>query len=46
MCLAARESDGLVHDIKPADQIVPEMKLEAEQIITARLAVLIRNGGE
>src|SRR5262245_21697331 len=37
MCLAAGESAGLVHEIKPAGQIVTEMMTEAERVIADRL---------
>jgi enoyl-[acyl-carrier protein] reductase II len=45
MCLAAGESAALVHDVKPAGQIVREMMEEARQIITRRLASLACAGG-
>jgi NAD(P)H-dependent flavin oxidoreductase YrpB (nitropropane dioxygenase family) len=41
MCLAAGESAGLVHEIKPAGQIVHEMIAEAERIISGRLVSLL-----
>jgi len=41
MCLAAGESAGLVHEIKPAAQIVTEMMIEAERVIADRLVALL-----
>src|SRR5215468_5199982 len=41
MCLAAGESAGLVHEIKPAAQIVTEMMNEAERVIADRLVALV-----
>jgi len=46
MCLAAGESAGLVHDIKPAGRIVQEMMAEAERVIGQRLASLVWAQGE
>ena len=40
MCLAAGESAGLVHDIRPAGEIVAALMDDAERIITGRLAGL------
>lgn len=37
MCLAAGESAGLVHEVKPAGEIVREMMGEAEEILAGRL---------
>jgi enoyl-[acyl-carrier protein] reductase II len=41
MCLAAGESAGLVHEIKPAGQIVREIMEEAERVIADRLVSLV-----
>jgi enoyl-[acyl-carrier protein] reductase II len=41
MCLAAGESAALVHEIKPAGEIVREMMAEAERVIRERLSSLI-----
>jgi len=38
---AAGESAGLVHEVKPAAQIVTEMMTEAERVIADRLASLV-----
>jgi enoyl-[acyl-carrier protein] reductase II len=40
MCLAAGESAGPAHEIKPAALIVTEMMTEAERVIANRLATL------
>ncbi|MGH9660829.1 MAG: NAD(P)H-dependent flavin oxidoreductase [Bryobacteraceae bacterium] len=45
MCLAAGESAGLVHQIKPAGQIVRDMMREAELIIRGRMAALTTAAG-
>jgi NAD(P)H-dependent flavin oxidoreductase YrpB (nitropropane dioxygenase family) len=41
MDLLAGQSAGLIHDVKPAGQIVSELVAEARQIISQRLAGLI-----
>ncbi len=40
MCLAAGESAALVHDIRPAGNVVREIIAQAEQIIAGRLTAL------
>ena len=40
MCLAAGEGAGLVHEIRPAGEIVAALMDDAERIITGRLAGL------
>src|SRR5262247_1558677 len=41
MDLLAGQSAGLIHEVKPAGQVVGEMVAEARQIISQRLAALI-----
>jgi len=41
MDLLAGQSVGLVHEVKPAGQIVGELVAEARQIISQRLAGLV-----
>jgi NAD(P)H-dependent flavin oxidoreductase YrpB (nitropropane dioxygenase family) len=41
MCLPAGESAGLVHEIKPAEEIVREMMADAERVIAGRMASLV-----
>jgi NAD(P)H-dependent flavin oxidoreductase YrpB (nitropropane dioxygenase family) len=45
MCLAAGESAALVHEIKPAGEIVREMMADAERVIAVRLSSLVSTAG-